>query len=81
MENKQSNPQVSFLPDSPEAQRAAIEIFRRNWESVLSHQQKLADALLQRIEKKQADVSSLKDAVSTNLPKAEMELNADVKYQ
>lgn len=53
-----------FLPDSPEARHATIEIFRQNWEIVLSHQQKLADGLLDRVAKKQEEVKSLRDGVS-----------------
>jgi hypothetical protein len=84
---KQRNPpaEASLLPDSPEAQRAAIEVFRQNWESVLSHQSRLADALLQRIEKKQAEISSLRDAVSNTypvyLPRPIARLNADAMRQ
>jgi hypothetical protein len=76
--------EASFLPDSPEAQRAAIEVFRQNWESVLSYQSRLADALLQRIEKKQAEVSSLRDAVSDTpftCPRPGARLNADAMCQ
>ena len=76
--------EVSFLPDSPQAQRAAIEVFRQNWDSVLSYQSRLADALLQRIEKTQAEVSSLRDAVSDTpftCPRPGASLNADAMCQ
>ncbi|KAK4032372.1 hypothetical protein C8A01DRAFT_20545 [Parachaetomium inaequale] len=62
---KTHSPHASFLPDSPEAQRAAIEVFRQNWQSVMSHQQKLADDLLDRIAKKQEEVSSLREGIFT----------------
>ncbi|KAK4150573.1 hypothetical protein C8A00DRAFT_17932 [Chaetomidium leptoderma] len=65
LEEKKNNPQVSFLPDSPEAQRAALEVFRQNWEIVLSHHQKLADGLLGRIAKKQEEVNSLREGLFT----------------
>lgn len=53
----------SFLPDSPKARQATIEIFKQNWEIVLSHQQNLADDILNRIARKQEEVKSLRDGV------------------
>jgi hypothetical protein len=64
LREKECNPHASFLPDSPEAQRAAVEVFKQNWAAVMSHQQKLADGLLERIAKKQEEVSSLREGVS-----------------
>jgi hypothetical protein len=66
--NKTRHPHASFLPDTPEAQRAAIEVFRQNWASVTTHQQKLADILLDRIAKKQEEVNSLREGVSIMQP-------------
>lgn len=53
-----------FLPHDPEAREATIKVFKRHWEIVSSHQQDLADKLLDRIAKKQAEVKSLRDGVS-----------------
>ncbi len=55
---------ATFLPPEPEAQDAAIAVFKQNWESVRSHQQRLGKALLARIIRKQEEVESLKDGVS-----------------
>jgi hypothetical protein len=63
VEGKHSNPHASFLPDAPEAQRAAIEVFRANWAAVMRHQKELADGLFDRIEKKEAEIGSLRDAL------------------
>jgi hypothetical protein len=54
---------LSFLPDSPEARDTTIEIFKQNWAIVLSHQQNLADEILNRIARKQEEVNSLRDGV------------------
>ncbi|KAK4235363.1 hypothetical protein C8A03DRAFT_17888 [Achaetomium macrosporum] len=59
------NPHASFLPESPEAQRAAIQVFKQNWETVLSYQQMRADQLLDRIAKKQEEVNSLREGIFT----------------
>lgn len=59
---------ITFLPDSPEAQRSAVKAFKRNWESVISHQQRIGADLLDRISKKREEVESLRDGVSFTLP-------------
>ncbi|KAF2276176.1 uncharacterized protein EI97DRAFT_458668 [Westerdykella ornata] len=41
----------------------AAEVSRRNWESVMSHQQSLANGLLSRIAKKREEMSSLRDGL------------------
>ena len=58
---------VTFLPleDEPKAQEATIQVFRQNWESVRSHQQRLGKALLAHITRTQEAVESLKDGVSS----------------
>ena len=48
---------------SSEIDQAAAEVSRRNWESVTSHQQQLANSLLARIARKREEVSSLRDGV------------------
>ncbi len=40
---------ITFLPDSPEAQRSAVKAFKRKWERVISHQQRIGADLLDRI--------------------------------
>ncbi|KEY71379.1 hypothetical protein S7711_11471 [Stachybotrys chartarum IBT 7711] len=53
----------SLLPGSSDLDQAATEVFRQNWEAVVSHQQRLAKELLNRIAKKQGEVSSLRDGL------------------
>jgi hypothetical protein len=72
VEGKQSNPHASFLPDRPEAQQAAIQVFKQNWAAVMDHQTKLADGLFDRIGKKESEINSLSDAVSANFFEAEV---------
>lgn len=64
--NTHADSYATFLPSNLEAkaQDAAIAVFKKNWESVKSKQQRLAKTLLTRIARKQAEVESLKDAVS-----------------
>lgn len=57
---------ATFLPSDPQARGAAIEVFKQNWQSVKSHQQRLGKSLLARIARKQEEVESLKDSVSDN---------------
>jgi hypothetical protein len=64
---KLRRPEASFLPDSPEAQSAAIKCFKQNWAAVLSHHQKLADSLLDQIRKQQDEVDRLREGVSIRL--------------
>lgn len=55
---------ATFLPAEEQAQEAAIEAFKQNWDSVISYQQRLGKALLARISRKQEEVESLNDGVS-----------------
>ena len=57
---------ATFLPANQQSQEAAIEVFKQNWESVISYQQRLGNALLARIARKQEEVGSLKDSVSNS---------------
>lgn len=59
---------ITFLPDTPETQRSAVKVFKRNWESVISHQERIGVDLLDRISKKREEVESLRDGVSFILP-------------
>ncbi|KAI0444365.1 hypothetical protein F4803DRAFT_549171 [Xylaria telfairii] len=54
---------LTFLPETGDAKKAMIEVFRENWESVISHQKRLATTLLGRIAKKQEEVKSLRDGL------------------
>lgn len=56
---------ATFLPPEPKARDAAIEVFRQNWQSVKTYQQRLGKALLDRITRKQEEVESLRDSVSS----------------
>ena len=65
--NTSGDSYATFLPlnlKAMKAEDAAISVFKKNWESVKSKQQRLAKTLLTRIARKQAEVESLKDAVS-----------------
>lgn len=64
--NMHADSHATFLPSNLEAkgQDAALAVFKKNWESVKSKQQRLAKTLLTRIARKQAEIESLKDAVS-----------------
>jgi len=55
----------TFLPSEFDAngQDAAIAVFKQNWESVQSYQQRLGKSLLARIARKQEEVKNLKDGV------------------
>ncbi|KAK0711786.1 hypothetical protein B0H67DRAFT_685345 [Lasiosphaeris hirsuta] len=71
----------TFLPPMLDAkdQDAAIAVFRQNWESVQSYQQRLGKSLLIRIARKQEEVKNLKDgmfnATSVNEAKKSTKLN------
>lgn len=62
---EESTEPPSFLPDSPDARQAAMEVFNHNWDALLSGQQKLADELLARIARMQEEVKRLREGVST----------------
>jgi hypothetical protein len=66
LESNYMNPHlnVSFLPGSPQADKAVTEAFKQCWKSVMSHQQRHSEALLRRIAKKQEEVEGLRDGVS-----------------
>ena len=53
----------TFLSESPEKQALEIQLFKRNWRSVLSHQQDIGRELLDRISRRQEEVKSLRDGV------------------
>ncbi|KAK3358108.1 hypothetical protein B0T25DRAFT_176863 [Lasiosphaeria hispida] len=79
--NTHADSYATFLPSELKAkgQDAATAIFKQNWDSVKSHQQRLGKALLTRIARKQEEVESLKDgmfnATSVNEAKKSTELN------
>lgn len=50
-------------PTSQDPSGAAIRVFRKNWQSVISQQQRVGDALLSRIDKQLEDTPSLRDGV------------------
>ncbi|RWA06817.1 hypothetical protein EKO27_g8294 [Xylaria grammica] len=54
---------VTSLPETSDAREAMIEVSRQNWESVISHQKRLANPLLSRIAKKQEEIKSLRDGL------------------
>jgi len=54
-------------PPAFSAQDTALDSLRQNWESVISHQQRLGNALLARIARKQEHVKSLGDGVREKL--------------
>ncbi|KAK4107094.1 hypothetical protein N656DRAFT_764098 [Canariomyces notabilis] len=72
---------ATFLPSGLDvnSQDAAIAVFKQNWNSVKSHQQRLGKALLARIARTQKQVESLKDgmfnATSVNEAKKSTQLN------
>lgn len=55
-------------PGSADAQDEAIAVFKQNWESVISQQQRLGTALLTRVARMQDDVRGLRDDVRDPLP-------------
>ncbi|KAK0627348.1 hypothetical protein B0T14DRAFT_512466 [Immersiella caudata] len=63
--NTRDNFYASFLPSGLDAkdQEAAIAIFKHNWDSVKTYQQRLGKSLLTRIARKQEEVRNLKDGV------------------
>lgn len=67
---------ASFCPPGSQDRDAAAKVFRENWESVLSHQQRLGNALLLRVAKKMEETKSLRDGVSTTPHRAELLLTA-----
>jgi hypothetical protein len=54
---------ITFLPDSTETQHEAIKVFKQNWGSVISHQRRIGNGLLNRIAKKEEEIKSLRDGV------------------
>ncbi|KAK0652612.1 hypothetical protein B0T16DRAFT_443797 [Cercophora newfieldiana] len=79
--NTHADSYATFLPSGLEAKKqdASIAIFKQNWDSVKSHQQRLGKALLTRISRKQEEVESLKDgmfnATTVNEAKKSTQLN------
>jgi hypothetical protein len=51
----------------PEIKEPARDVFKHNWDCVISYQQRLGKGLLSRIDKKQEEVKSLRDGVSCSL--------------
>jgi len=63
--NLNGNQHATFLPQTSNSARdAAIEVFKLNWDRVISHQRTLGDALLTRIAKRRNEVNILREGVS-----------------
>lgn len=56
---------ATFLPPSQAPRDIEIQVFKKNWDTVLSRQRMIGDALLARIFKKQEEIKSLRDGVIT----------------
>ena len=63
--NTHADSYATFLPSSlvSGGQDGAIAVFKQNWDSVKSHQQRLGKTLLTRIARQQEQVKNLKDGV------------------
>lgn len=63
--NTHADSYATFLPSRLDAkgQDVAAEVFKQNWESVKSYQQRLGEPLLNRIARTQEQVKNLTDVV------------------
>ncbi|KAK1752624.1 hypothetical protein QBC47DRAFT_327941 [Echria macrotheca] len=71
---------ATFLPRDPDARDAAIESFRKNWGSVMSHQQRIGNGLLARIKNTQAEVEGLRDGLFNATSVNEAAKSADLNH-
>lgn len=61
-----TNGLATFLPAEQQAHEAAIEVFKQNWDSVLSYQKRLGSVLLARISRTRGEVENRSEEVNNH---------------